>query len=329
MPLRVVQIGLGPLGQMLTPFLLERKSIQLIAAVDVDQNKIGKDLGDVGHLGHKLDILVTDNLDLALHQADCAIITTVSEFLRIAPLLQTVMAKKVHIVSTCEELSFPWKTHPELAAQIDREAKKNGVAVLGTGINPGFLMDFLPTAVTGVCRHVESILIERIQDASFRRLPFRQKIGAGLSVAEFQTLVEKKKIRHVGLTESMHMVASRLGWDLDKTEDIVEPIVAQDDIQGNGWAVAKGFATGVCQTGRGFVGNKQVLTLNFRAAVGQKDPQEHIHITGTPEFDVVIPGGINGDVATCSVVTNALSIITQVFAGLHTMVDIPPLSYAP
>ena len=245
------------------------------------------------------------------------------ELQRIAPTLKEI-DQGVNIVSTCEELSYPWTTQPELSETIDTWAKEHKVSVLGTGINPGFLMDFLPTAATGVCHTVQSIRIERIQDASARRLPFQQKIGAGLTVEEFQSLVAQKKIRHVGLTESMHMIAARLGWQLDHTEDIVEPVVAET-----------GRCAGVLQTGRGYHNGREVLTLIFKAAVGRAmhngdsiESQERIQINGTPAYDLIIPGGINGDIATCAVIANAIPIIASAAPGLRTMIDIPPLSCA-
>jgi 4-hydroxy-tetrahydrodipicolinate reductase len=187
-------------------------------------------------------------------------------------------------------------------------------------------MDLVPLAATAVCRRVDRVRIDRIQDASFRRLPFRQKIGAGLSIDEFQSRVKSRKIRHVGLTESMHMVAASLGWSLDKTEDTVEPVVAEADIQGDGWTVARGMAAGVNQTGRGWLGGDEVLTLDFRAAVGQADPRDQVTITGTPDITLQIPGGVNGDVATCSIVANAVSTVADAPPGLRTMADISPIS---
>ncbi|MBT3604744.1 MAG: dihydrodipicolinate reductase [Candidatus Latescibacteria bacterium] len=326
-PLRIVQIGLGPLGQMLTPHLLERNTLKLTGAVDIRPELVGTDLGTHNKQA-PLDILITDNLEHALQNADVAVVTTVSELERLAPLLEKICAKGVHVVSTCEELSYPWQTLPELSQKIDTLAKANNVSILGTGINPGFLMDFLPTAITGVCRSVDSIHVYRIQDASFRRLPFRQKIGAGLTEDEFKERVKTKKIRHVGLTESMHMMASRLGWVLDRTEDVVEPVITQTEVRGDDWVVSPGHATGVNQMGYGYVGDRKVITLEFRAAVGQTDPQERVHIYGSPEFDLTIPGGINGDAATCSVITNAIPVVASAAPGLRTMVDIAPIACA-
>lgn len=316
-PIRIAQVGLGPLGLMLTPYLLERSGIEIASAIDIDPAKSGRDLGEVSACGQPLGIAIGDDLDAGLAGTDLAVVTTVSELQRLAPTLENILNRGVHVVSTCEELSYPWTTQPELSATIDAWAKARGVSVLGTGINPGFLMDFLPIAATGACHEVRAIRVERIQDASARRLPFQQKIGAGLTVEEFETRVSDGKIRHVGLTESMHMIAARLGWILDHTEDLVQPVASED-----------GRCAGVLQTGRGYQNGREVITLVFKAAIGQADPRERIQITGKPSFDLIIPGGINGDTATCAVIANAIPIVAAAPAGLHTMVDLPPLSCA-
>jgi 4-hydroxy-tetrahydrodipicolinate reductase len=326
-PIRILHIGLGPLGQMLGPYLTEKENLQLVGAVDVDPAKTGRDLGTLYNLDRPLDVAVGGKLDAGMtNDADVAVLTTVSELRALFPTLVQLIEGGLHVVSTCEELAYPWIAEPELARRIDDLARVNRVSVLGTGVNPGFLMDFLPTAATAVCRNVDSILIERIQNASLRRLPFRQKIGAGLSVESFDERVRCRQIRHVGLTQSMHMVASGLGWRLDKTEDIVEPVVARTVVRGEDWSVRAGDTTGVNQTGRGYAGNREVLTLVFRASVGETHPRDRIHILGTPEIDLTIAGGINGDVATCSIVTNAIPVIHHAPPGLRTMVDIAPIS---
>ncbi len=326
-PIRIVQVGLGPLGQLLTPYLEERDGLKIVGALDIDPGKAGQDLGTLSGLPQPIGASVTDDLDRALEAApQMAVVTTVSELEGVAPLLKKLIQNGLNIVSTCEELSYPWKTHPDLSSEIDAQARTQGVSVLGTGVNPGFLMDFLPTAATAVCRSVRKIRVERIQDASFRRLPFQEKIGAGLTAEEFAERVSQRKIRHVGLTESMHMLASMLGWELERTEDVVEPVIGQEDTTSGDRTIKAGMATGVSQTGRGFVAGAEVLTLVFRAAVGQEDPMDRVKIEGEPELDLRIPGGTNGDIATCAIVTNAIPAVLRAQAGLRTMVDMPPIS---
>lgn len=326
-PIRILHIGLGPLGQMLGPYLAEKDHLQMVGAVDIDPEKAGRDLGTLYGLERPLHVAVaSEPAAVTMNGADVAVVTTVSELRALFPTLERMMEGGLNVVSTCEELAYPWVAEPELARRIDDIAKANRVSVLGTGVNPGFLMDFLPTAATAVCRNVESIRIERIQDASQRRLPFRRKIGAGLSVDAFEKRVDRRQIRHVGLTQSMHMVASGLGWRLERTEDIVEPVVARTEVRGKDWSVPVGRATGVNQTGRGYMDNREVLTLVFRATVGESRPRDRIRVFGTPEIDLTVTGGINGDVATCSIVANAIPVVHRAPPGLRTMVDIPPIS---
>ena len=326
---RVVQVGMGPLGKMMTPVLASRRSIEIIAAIDVSRDIVGKTLGEL--TSEPLDsVTVINDLGSALAlKPDVAVVTTVSELEQLWPQIEPIVAAGVNVVSTCEELSYPWITKPDLSEAIDKAAKTTSVSVLGTGINPGFLMDFLPIAATAVCNRVDSILIERIQNASFRRLPFRQKIGAGMTAKGFSELVSAGKIRHVGLTESMHMVASKLGWSLDRTEDIVEPVIAIVPVSGDDWTVEAGLATGVTQIGRGFVGEKEVLTLVFQAAVDQPDPRDTITISGEPDYTITIPGGTHGDVATCAIIANAVPATRNAEPGLCTMADTPPISTCP
>ncbi|MFH1017890.1 MAG: dihydrodipicolinate reductase [Pseudomonadota bacterium] len=328
--IRVIQVGVGPVGQMLTPFLLERKSLSLVGAVDINPNLIGKDLGEVSKVGRPIGIQIRGSLEeFSKESADVAVVTTTSALSSIMPTLEDAARLGLDVVSTCEELVYPWNTQPELAGRIDRMAKEHDISILGTRVNPGFLMDALAVMATGICRRVRRISIERIQDASIRRIPFQQKIGTGLTVEEFQKRVAEKKLGHVGLTESMHMIAARMGWSLTRTEDKVEPVLAETEIRSGMGPVPAGRARGLVQRGRGWIGEEEVVMLFFRAAVGEKDSHDLIHVEGTPEYRVMIPGGIHGDIATCAITTNSVSFIVDAPPGLRTMVDIPPVSYRP
>jgi len=169
--------------------------------------------------------------------------------------------------------------------------------------------------------------VERIQDAQFRRLPFQKKIGAGLTVEEFENRVRAGNLRHVGLAESMHLIASGIGWNLDRTEDIIEPVIASREIATADLAIERGKALGVSQIGRGYVGDRELITLVFRATIGESDPRDRILIQGTPSIDMAIENGVNGDTATCAIIVNAIPVVIQAPAGLRTMADINPISF--
>src|SRR5438874_11173226 len=229
--IRVVLYGLGPIGAMIARVAVERSDLQVVGAVDIDEAKIGKDVGRVIGLDRDLGVLVTSEAlsTLRVTHPDVVIHATGSHLAHVAPQLKQIIQAGACAVSTCEELSFPFETAKEVAEDLDRFARAHQVAVLGTGINPGFAMDLLPLALTAVSQRVDSVQVTRVQDAARRRLPLQRKVGAGLSVAEFQERVAAGTVRHVGLPESVYAIAHGLGWKVARIDDAIEPVVAEKE----------------------------------------------------------------------------------------------------
>lgn len=326
--IKVIQIGLGPLGIKTARMIRERAGVRTIAAVDKKTELIGQDVGLLSEgAASGLTIEAEAAAAIARERPDIAILTTVSDLERIAPQIEEVVRHGIPVVSTCEELSYPWDTSPELARRIDAAAKKAGVAVLGAGVNPGFLMDALPIVLTAVCQEVESIRINRYQNAQFRRIPFQQKIGAGLDLEAFEEKKREGTLRHVGLTESMQMIARRMGWRLDRTEDVIHPVIAEREIRTDATVIPAGHAAGVRQIGSAFVNGECKIELIFQAAVGEPESYDEIIIKGAPRIHSRIQGGVNGDVATCAIMINALPRVLEAPPGLRTMIDIAPVSF--
>lgn len=326
--MKIVQIGLGPLGQKVVRFALERGGMKIVAAVDTDPKKAGRDLGEVCSL-KPLGITVSADLQSGLkrRRADVAVFTTVSSLKEHEKQIREAAQAKMSAVSSCEELSFPWRTQPRIAKRIDNLCKKMGVACVGTGVNPGFLMDYLPSVLTSVCQKITKIQITRVQDASKRRIPFQQKIGAGLTRAQFKARVPEGTLRHVGLIESLHMIAHAMNWKLDRTTESLKPVVAREIVTSGYVRIDPGIVCGVDQIAQGYISKKEVIRLEFRAAVGEKESFDSININGTPSIKSTIPWGINGDVATCAIIINAIRSITRVEPGLKTMLDLPVPTY--
>ena len=325
--IKVVQIGLGPLGKKIVQYIAARQGIELVGAVDINPSIKGLDLGTYCGLD-TLNIPISGSLDESLEKvkADTVILTTVSTMKQITPQIEEILKNGLPIVSTCEELSYPWDVSKGLATQIDVAAKKAEVAVLGTGVNPGFVMDALPGFLTAVCQSVTSVKVSRIQNAEFRRIPFQKKIGAGLDLDRFEALRASGRLRHVGLTESIQLIANSMGWELTSTEDIITPVIAEKEIKTDSMVVPAGFAAGVNQVGRGWVGSDEKITLHFKAAVGELESYDRVEIKGEPDITSKISGGVNGDVATCAITINALKQILRVQPGLRTMMDMPPMT---
>ncbi len=313
-PIRVVHIGLGPIGQGIVKEIASRPGVELVGAVDVDPTLAGRDAGEICGLAEPAGVTVVATLDEVEADADLACVTTSSSLAVVEPTLTACCSHGLAVVSTCEELSYPWRTAPAIAARMDEAARRAGVGIIATGVNPGFVMDLLPVVSTGICSRVDAIRVERYQDAGRRRLPFQKKVGAGLSRAEFEEKARAGEIRHVGLTESMHMIAARMGWDLEETSDEIEPACNRNEVRG------------VHQVGRAWCDGRMVIELVFHAELGLPDPADRVIVSGEPGFELLVPGGFHGDTATCAIAVNCMPLLRTARPGLRTMVDIDPVS---
>jgi 4-hydroxy-tetrahydrodipicolinate reductase len=325
MAIRVLMYGLGPIGAAVARQVASRKGFQIVGAVDIDRNKVGLDLGQVIGLDKKLRVRVTNDAVGAIKSGkpDVAVLCTSSSLKTVMPQIETVLKKKVAIVSTTEELSYPVGKNRALARRIDTLAKKAKVAVVGTGVNPGFAMDALPITLTGICERVDAIRVDRIQDARSRRLPFQQKIGSGLNEKQFAQKVKDGSVRHVGLAESVTMIADAMGWKLDKVTDEIHPKIADQLVESELIAVDPGYVCGIVQDGIGYVKGKPVVTLHMEAYLGAPESYDSVTVEGSPRITQKITGGLHGDVATASITVNSIPKILRVSPGLRTMADMP------
>jgi len=326
---RVLHFGLGPIGASIVKQTAARPAFKIVGAVDVDPAKVGRDLGDVAGLSKRLNIRVQGDAAKALKAAkpDVVIHCTGSSIKKVMPQLEMILKAKAAVVSTTEELSYPEYTHIKQAKQIHAWARKAKVAVLGTGVNPGFAMDALPIMLTAVCERVDRVSVNRIQDARMRRLPFQQKIGAGLTTEQFQKKVEDGSVRHVGFTESIAMIADALGWTLDRISDEVQARLATVTVASEFLAVDPGYVCGIVQDGVGYRKGQPAIRLHMEAYLGAPDSYDAVEIEGSPNVTMKIPGGIQGDLATASMVVNAIPHVLAASPGLHTMRDIALPSY--
>jgi 4-hydroxy-tetrahydrodipicolinate reductase len=318
---RVLHFGLGPIGAAIVKQTAVRPGLKIVGAIDIDPMKAGRDLGDVVGLPKRLGVKVSSDAAKALKAAkpDIVVLCTSSAIKNVMPQLETILKAKVAVVSTTEELSYPGYTHIRLARQVHAMAKKAKVAVLGTGVNPGFAMDALPIALTAVCERVDRIVVSRVQDARTRRLPFQQKIGAGLTTEQFQKKVDDGSVRHVGFTESIAMIGDAMGWTLDRITDEIQPKLAAVTISSEFLAVDPGYVCGIIQDGVGYRKGEPVIRLHMEAYLGAPESYDAVEIDGSPRISQKISGGIHGDVATASIVVNSIPKVLAATPGLHTM----------
>jgi 2,4-diaminopentanoate dehydrogenase len=306
----VVVVGAGPIGQGVAREISSRPHLKLAGVVDIAPDKIGQTVA-----GATIAPTFPDG-------AQVAVLTTTSSLSKLEPQVMAALARGLAVVSSCEELAWPFE-QPAPAARIDAAAREAGVAVLGTGVNPGFLMDALPLALTAPCRRVEHVRVERVQDAASRRSPFQHKVGVGLAPAEAERALEARAIGHVGLRESALLLGAGLGFPLDHFEEERRVVVAAGAVERHGRRVEAGQVLGVEQIGRGARAGVPRIELCFRAVFGADDVHDRVLVLGEPPLDVTFAGGVPGDIATCAIIVNAIPAVLEARPGLRTMAEVP------
>ncbi len=325
--IRVIQYGLGPIGTAAarqvvnaSPFPLE-----LVGAIDIDPQKTGRDVADLAGLGEPTGVRVSDDATGVFSEtgADIVIHSTTSSLGDVSEQIEQCLRHEMHVVSSTEELLFPYHRYPELSTKLDQLARQNKRVVLGTGVNPGFVMDTLALTVTGVCTEVRRVSVERIVDAGERRGPLQEKVGAGLTPERFEDLKSTGDLGHVGLVESLLFLADGLNWSLDRLEEQLDPVVAQEDVTTDHLSVTAGEVAGIHHTARGFVGPEAVLALDLQMYVGADNPHDAIEIDGDPPIDLDVRNGVFGDTATVGALINAIPQVLHARPGLQTMKSLP------
>ncbi len=328
---RVSLIGLGPIGIEVGKALAGREGIEMAGAADPAPEKSGQPLSSL--LGGAFPGIDVTPSAAALYaktsgtrgRQDVAVLCTGSRLHSMLPQIEEAIDAGLHIVSTCEELAYPELRHAPMARKIDRRAKEKGVAVLGTGVNPGLVMDRLVLAVASACVRVDAVRVTRVVDAAKRRGPLRAKVGAGLTREEFAAGVVEKKLGHVGLSESAAIIALGLGLPIDEITETIKPVIAQHETDG----IPAGGVLGLHQVALVQAGDEAKVVLDLKMAVGAPDPADRIDIEGDPPLHVVAAGGFHGDRSTIGTVVNAIPFIVSASPGLHNVVTLPLFGLRP
>lgn len=321
-PIPVAVFGLGPMGAEIVRVIANKQWLRLVAAVDHDPKKLGREIAEIAGLAEPLGVEITNELP---EGASLVCHATSSSLDRVMPQLVSLLERRCHVISTCEELAFPVvETQRD---ELDEAAKRNGVTLLGTGVNPGFVMDKLPLTLSAVCQEITSLEIHRMVNASLRREPLQRKIGVGMTKEEFESAVADGRIRPRGLQQSLAMLAHGLGVELDHIgEEIIRPVMAGQRIHTDSYEVRTGQVAGIHQRLEGSrVGVIDIL-LDLRVFVGAEHAGDRIEVRGVPDISLTLAGGIHGDRATAAIVANAIPRVIEARAGLLTMDELP-ISY--
>ncbi|KAB2329542.1 hypothetical protein F7731_22105 [Cytobacillus depressus] len=321
----IVVYGLGPIGMEILKKCEEHLQGKVIGAVDIDPNKVGKDIGELIDI-EKRGIRVVNSIQEVKVKSDhprIAIHATGSNLRTVWPQIKDLIDSGFSVVSTCEQLSYPWHRYPELAKEIDGYAAEKGVSVIGTGVNPGYVMDTLVLSLTSVLSDISSIRVTRRVDVKKRRLPLQKKVGVGMTEEEFNNLAAEGKLGHVGLEESLRLLAAGLNFELEEVENSICPKLTDEAFSLPHFDVKAGEVIGLHQVSKAFTKDGRKIELDLVMATSVEESEDAIEINGDMKQRLVVPGGIFGDSATASIIINtAKTVALDIKPGLQTMKDI-------
>jgi 4-hydroxy-tetrahydrodipicolinate reductase len=311
---RVSIVGLGAIGQEVLKAVLARPGLRLVSAAD--PAFVGRDAGEVAGIGACGVTVVGSALEAFAREAEVALVLTGSSVADVDAIIQAAAARGVDVISTCEDLAYADLSAPQLARHIDARAREAGITVIGTGVNPGFVMDRLPLTLAAACVRVDHVHVTRIVDAAKRRGPLRAKVGAGLTVEEFRAGVAARNLGHRGFAESCALVGLGLGLVLDDIKTTIDPVVADRP------GIPAGRVAGLRQSAVGLRAGREIVRLDLEMSIGAPDPRDVVVIDGDPPLDVVIRGGTHGDRGTVGTVLSAIPAVIAAPAGLLTILDL-------
>jgi len=314
--------GFGFIGRLIARVALER-GFKLIGVVDIDPGIVGRDVGEILGLGEKLGIKVSSDVQ-NLRGSDIVFHATGSYLDRVYDQILSIVDIGSHVISTCETLAYPYYRYPVLARLLDERARLRNVVILGTGINPGFLLDTLLIVLSSSVPVVKSIRAIRSLDAAKRREAFRKKIGVNENPEVVKAKLRSGELTgHVGYAESVLLIADAAKLNLTKVIEDQHPVIASEDIESHGVKVVKGFNKGIEGYGSGYVGDREIIRIEFKAYVGAPEYEEVV--VESSDYNITWKSsGTPGDIGTAAVIVNLSEKITYYEPGLLTMTDLLP-----
>jgi 2,4-diaminopentanoate dehydrogenase len=329
-PIRILQWGLGAMGGGMARLILEKSGLKIVAAVDGRPDYVGKDLGEVLGIGKKLDVVVTNKPEdvLKKENVDIVLIATTSWTKEQMPDLRKIISAGINCISIAEEMSDPDAQSKELGQELDELAKKHGVSVLGTGVNPGFVLDLLVVALSGGCHSVERIEASRVNDLSPYGPTVMRTQGVGTTPEAFAAgVADGSIVGHVGFPESIHLISEALGLGVDRIVETREPIISNVYRETPHVKVEAGMVAGCRHIGTGYRGEQEVVKLihpqQIHPHLEDQDTGDYINIYGKPEIHMAIKPEIAGGIATMGVTVNMIPHVVAASPGMKRMIDLP------
>lgn len=326
--MRIVSWGLGAMGRGIAKNIIESKNMKLVGAIDLNPNLLGKDVGEILEIG-KIGVEISNTKEIIEKlNPDLVVIATSSFVKDVLPQIEYAVKNHCNVVTIAEEMAYPFVSNKEESEYLDSLAKRYGVTILGTGVNPGFVLDTLIIALTGVCNKVNKIIARRINDLS----PFGKTVmetqGVGTTPEEFEEGLKSGKIvGHIGFPQSIIMIAKALNWNITKIEQERKPIISNVYRETPVVKVEPGMVAGCNHSAKAYVGDEVVIEMQHPQQIHPHlegvETGDYIEIYGDPNIKLAIKPEIPGGKATIAIATNMIPIVINAEPGLKSMADLP------
>jgi hypothetical protein len=327
---KVAVLGTGQMGSGILRLLMQKQGVELAGVYGRRADRAGVDVGEAIGLDQKTGIALSADLPgmLASATPDVVIQATCSRVEQAADEIKAVVQAGANVISIAEEMAYPFHQSPGLSEEIHQLALENQVTVLGTGINPGFVLDLLVIVLTGVCFHVESITAKRVNDLSPYGPSVLQTQGVGITPEAFaRGVAEGSVVGHFGFPESISMIAKALGWKIDKIEQTRDPIISNVHRETEFVTIEPGLTAGCTHTAKGYMDGKPVIHLIHPPQVHPhlEDVQtgDTIEIRGQPDVRFSSGPEIPGGIGTIALAVNMIPQVITSLPGVKTMADLP------
>jgi 4-hydroxy-tetrahydrodipicolinate reductase len=329
-PVPVLVLGTGQMGCGIVRLLLEKQGLELVGVYGRRAERAGRDVGTAIGLGRELGLSIRGDLAELVEgvRPQVAIQATCSRLAEGAGEIETLLERGVNVISIAEEMAYPRARSPELAKRLDELAVAHGVTLLGTGVNPGFVLDLLVIALSGVCARVDAITAPRVNDLSPYGPSVLASQGVGLTPEAFHRQVENGTVvGHLGFPESIGMIAAALGWRIDRIEQSLEPIVSRVRRATPFVTVEPGLVAGCRQTAVAHRDGRPVIELihpqQIHPHLEEIVTGDCIEIAGEPPLRLSGSPEIPGGIATVALAINMIPRVLNAPPGLATMADLP------
>ncbi len=324
--------GFGAMGSGMAKMLLKKKGVDIVGVCDMAPHRVGKSIYEV--LGvekeSKPEVIIKPEIDEVLTEGCCdvCLVATDTFTKKVFPKLKAILEKKINVITTAEEMAYPQAQNPELASELDKIAKENGVSILGTGINPGLIMDLLVVCLTGCMMDVEHIEAKRVNSLSPFGPAVMEEQGVGVTAQEFENGVKNGTLAgHVGFEESVRMIGDAIGWKVEKFEQQMKPIVTTVDRKSPFGFAKAGDVAGVNMTGQGWVDGKVKIDMihpqQIEPEMEGTQTGDYITIKGTPAIHMANKPEVEGGIGTIAMCVNMIPHVVNADPGLRTMIDLP------